>query len=43
MWPLMRKVTTSQIFQKSSFSYGVKLDKICDKMIPYPAKSGEKL
>ncbi len=24
-------------FSKLSFPYGVKLDKICDKMIPYPA------
>ncbi len=29
-------------FSKSSFPYGVKLGKICDKMIPYPPKSGEK-
>ncbi len=29
-------------FSKSSFQYGMKLDKIYDKMIPYPAKSSEK-
>ncbi len=33
---------TESDFTKSSFPYGVKLDNIWDKMIPYPIKLGEK-
>ncbi len=42
MEPDLGKGTTLPMTLKSSKPYGVKLDKIGDKMIPYPAKSDKK-